>query len=139
MEKHRFDELVQIMARLRGPDGCLWDKEQTHQTLKQYLIEEADEVIEAIDHPDPAHLKEELGDLLLQVVFHAQIAAEDGRFTIDEVLDEIIDKLKRRHPHVFGDVKVGSSREIVERWNKIKAAEKERKLSEHVEKPEVKE
>lgn len=127
MEKHRFDELVEIMARLRGPDGCLWDKEQTHHTLKQYLLEEADEVIEAIDKNDSTHLKEELGDLLLQVVFHAQIASEESRFTIDDVIDGIVNKLTRRHPHVFGDVKVASSQEILERWKKIKADEKKTK------------
>lgn len=127
MEKHHFDELVEIMERLRGPDGCLWDKEQTHHTLKQYLIEEAHEVIEAIDKNDPTHLKEELGDLLLQVVFHAQIAAEEKKFTIDDVIEGIVDKLTRRHPHVFGDVKVTSSQEILERWKRIKMEEKKTK------------
>lgn len=127
MKRHRFDELVDIMKKLRGPEGCLWDKEQTHYTLKKYLIEEAHEVIEAIDKNDSIHLKEELGDLLLQVVFHAQIASEENRFTIDDVIKEIVDKLTRRHPHVFADVKVTSSQEILERWKKIKADEKKRK------------
>lgn len=128
-KKHRFDELVEIMARLRGPDGCLWDKEQTHQTLKPYMIEEAYEVIEAIDMGDDEHLKEELGDLLLQVVFHARIGSEQGRFTIEDVLSSISEKLIRRHPHVFEGVEVSSSREVIERWEKIKKGEKEERTS----------
>lgn len=123
-DKHRFDELVEIMAKLRGPDGCLWDKEQTHESLKPYLIEEAYEVIESIDKKDAEHLKEELGDLLLQVVFHAQIGSEEGDFNIEDVLASINDKLVRRHPHVFEGVEVKSSKEVIERWEKIKKKEK---------------
>lgn len=123
-EKHNFEHLVEIMARLRGPDGCLWDKEQTRESLKPFLIEETYEVIDAIDQGDINHLKEELGDLLLQVVFHARIAAEKGEFTIGDILKEIIDKLVRRHPHIFASVEVKTSKEIVERWERIKRAEK---------------
>jgi tetrapyrrole methylase family protein/MazG family protein len=128
-EKHSFERLAETMARLRGPDGCLWDKEQTHQSLKPYLIEETYEVIDAIDKGDMIHLKEELGDLLLQVVFHAQMAAEKSKFTIDDILEEIVDKLERRHPHIFAGVEVKTSREIVERWERIKRAEKEEEES----------
>ena len=96
-----LEQLINIMAQLRGPAGCPWDKEQTHQSLKPYLIEEAYELLEAIDCNDDGEIKEELGDLLLQVVFHAQIASEENRFTIDDVAEAIADKLIRRHPHVL--------------------------------------
>ena len=96
-----FDQLLAIMRRLRGPGGCPWDAEQTHQTLTRYLLEETYEVIEAIDEQSPEHLKEELGDLLLQPVFHAAIAEEAGDFTINDVIDTLCQKLIRRHPHVF--------------------------------------
>lgn len=124
-KQDEFKHLVEIMARLRGPDGCPWDKEQTHRSLKQYLLEEAYEVLEAIDKKDLTHLREELGDLLLQIVFHAQIAAEKGRFTIDDILGDITLKLERRHPHVFGEAEVSSSEGVVERWEAIKREEKE--------------
>ncbi len=127
--KHRFDELVEIMAKLRGPDGCPWDKEQTHESLRPYLIEEAYEVIESIDKKDTEHLKEELGDLLLQTVFHAQLGSEEGAFTIDDVLSSINEKLVRRHPHVFEGVEVKSSKEVIERWEKIKKSETEERKS----------
>ena len=97
-----FDRVVQLMAKLRAPDGCVWDRKQTHDSLKPYLIEEAYEVLEALDDRDPARLKEELGDLLLLIVFHAQLAWEHGTFTLDEVMEQLSDKLVRRHPHVFG-------------------------------------
>ncbi|HAW60051.1 MAG TPA: nucleoside triphosphate pyrophosphohydrolase [Actinobacteria bacterium] len=116
------------MARLRGPFGCLWDREQTHQSIKQHLIEEAYEVVDAIDRKNFDHLKEELGDLLLQVVFHAQIASEEGRFDIEDVLEDITTKLVRRHPHIFGDVKVSSSQEVLENWESIKRGESGRFL-----------
>ena len=102
-----FDDLVATMAHLRGPGGCPWDREQTHQSLRPYLLEETYEALEAIDSGAPRQLCQELGDLLLQVVFHAQMAQEAGAFTIDDVIAGLVDKLVRRHPHVFGDVMVG--------------------------------
>lgn len=122
--QNRFDRLMEIMRRLRAPGGCPWDAEQSHDSLKRYLLEEAYEVIEAIDARDTALLKEELGDLMLQPVFHAAIAEETGAFTMDEVLDAINDKLVRRHPHVFGDQVIESSAAQVENWEKIKKNEK---------------
>ncbi len=123
-KKGGFDRLVELMRRLRAPGGCPWDAEQTHESLKRYLIEEAYEVIEAIDKNDPEHLKEELGDLLLQPVFHAAIAEEAGSFTIDEVLETINEKLIRRHPHVFGEELVKTAEEQVANWERIKKGEK---------------
>lgn len=119
-----FARLVDIMATLRGPNGCPWDREQTPDTLKSYLIEETYEVLEALEAKDLLAFKEELGDLLLQVVFHAQLMAEAGVFTIEDVAQAITDKLVRRHPHVFGDVKVKDTEEVVQNWAKIKAREK---------------
>ena len=118
-----LDRLVKIMAQLRGEKGCPWDREQTHRTLKPYAIEETYEVLEAIDSGNPDKLKEELGDLLLQVIFHAQLAAEEGRFTIDMVIDTISDKLIRRHPHVFSDTQVAGVAGVLENWEKIKKSE----------------
>lgn len=118
-----FEKLVSIMAKLRAPDGCPWDREQTHQTLKKYLLEETYEVLEAIDAGNMAELKTELGDLMLQILFHAQIAAEKGVFNIKDVLEAISEKLIRRHPHVFGDVKVACAEEVLHRWEEIKACE----------------
>jgi len=123
-EQGRFDRLTGIMRRLRGPGGCPWDAEQSHESLKRYLLEEAYEVVEAIDAKDPAHLKEELGDLLLQPVFHAAIAEERGEFTMDDVLDAINEKLIRRHPHVFGAEVIETSEAQVANWEKIKKGEK---------------
>jgi tetrapyrrole methylase family protein/MazG family protein len=120
----RFPELVGIMSRLRAPDGCPWDREQTPKTLRKYFIEETYEAIEAIDNDDPELLCEELGDVLLQVVFHAQLAAEKDDFNIDDVTDGIVSKLVRRHPHVFGDVNVEESAEVLRNWEKIKKEEK---------------
>ncbi|TSK05795.1 MAG: nucleoside triphosphate pyrophosphohydrolase [Geobacter sp.] len=120
----RFDRLMTIMRQLRAPGGCPWDAEQTHDSLKRYLLEESYEVIEAIDADDDALLKEELGDLILQPVFHAAVAEERGAFTMDEVLDAINEKLVRRHPHVFGDQVIESSAAQVENWEKIKKGEK---------------
>lgn len=119
-----YERLIDIMARLRGPSGCPWDKEQTPQSLKPYLIEETYEVLEAIDRNDDSEIKEELGDLLLQVVFHAQIASEENRFTIDDVAEAIADKLIRRHPHVFGDTQADTPDEVIKNWEAIKAKEK---------------
>lgn len=119
-----FDSLVAIMARLRDPvSGCPWDREQTPQTLRKYAIEEAYEVVEAIDGGDPRKLTEELGDLLLQVVFHAQLASEAGLFTVGDVTRSIVEKLIRRHPHVFGDLSVSGSDQVLVNWEKIKRGE----------------
>jgi len=112
------------MHRLRSPGGCPWDREQTHQSLARHLLEEAHETLEAIDSGDQGRLREELGDLLLQVVFHAEMAMEEGSFDIDDVAEGIVTKLIRRHPHVFGDVSVDSASEVLVNWERIKAEEK---------------
>lgn len=119
--------LLDIMDKLRDPGGCPWDREQTLRTLTPYLLEEAHEVIEAIEAGDPAHHREELGDLLFQVVFQARIAREEGKFDFADVAAAIADKLTRRHPHVFGDVTVSGSREVVKNWERIKADERKEK------------
>lgn len=124
LRKKRFDDLVWVMARLRGPGGCPWDREQSHSTLKRYMVEECYEAIEAIDNDDLDSLCEELGDVLLQVVFHAQLEAETGCFNIDDVIRIIVDKLVRRHPHVFGAVNVADSDEVLRNWENIKRSEK---------------
>jgi tetrapyrrole methylase family protein/MazG family protein len=122
----QFDELVEIMARLRGPQGCPWDHEQSHETLTRHLLEETYELLEAIEGgADPA-LCEELGDVLLQIVFHAQIAAEEDRFTIADVLERINEKLRYRHPHVFGEVEVADSAEVLHNWEELKQAEEDK-------------
>lgn len=123
-----FRDLVEVMDRLRSPGGCPWDARQTHQSLSEYLVEETYETIEAIDTGDRAHLREELGDLLLQVVFHARIAQEDPEdpWDIDDVADGIVRKLVRRHPHVFADAVVDSSDQVEARWHELKAQEKGR-------------
>jgi len=123
-EQRGFGRLMEIMRRLRAPGGCPWDAEQTHASLKRYLIEEAYEVIEAVDAEDDKLLKEELGDLLLQPVFHAAVAEERGAFTMEEILEAINDKLVRRHPHVFGEEVIESSQAQVANWEKIKKEEK---------------
>lgn len=120
----RFHELKALFRTLLGPGGCPWDREQTHETLIPFLREEAEEFIAAVERGDREHMREELGDILLQVMFHAQLASGDGAFTVEDVIAGLIDKLTRRHPHVFSDTKVGSSREVVENWNRIKAGEK---------------
>ena len=119
-----FDEFVDTIATLRAPGGCPWDMEQTHESMKGCLMDEAQEVLDAIDAKDDDNLCEELGDLLLQVVMHAQIAAEEGRFTIEDVIRGVNDKMIRRHPHVFGDVKVDSLEDQLKLWEQIKAQEK---------------
>ncbi len=116
--------LAGLMAKLRSPGGCPWDREQTHDSLRKYFIEETYEVIEAIESGDPDWLGEELGDVLLQVVFHAQLATEEGVFTLDDVIEKIVSKLVRRHPHVFGTVNVADSTEVLRNWDVIKKAEK---------------
>ncbi len=119
-----FEKLVAIQKRLRAPGGCPWDIEQTHQTLRTYLIEEAYEVLDAIDSGDDAKFAEELGDLLLQVTFHSQIASETNRFNISDVIQSIHDKMIRRHPHVFGDVEAKTSEDVLRNWATIKAQER---------------
>lgn len=120
-----FDRLLDIMARLRGPSGCPWDREQTRTSLKAYLIEEAYEVLEAIESGQSAALQEELGDLLFQVVFHAQIASELGEFTMADLLGRLADKMVHRHPHVFGDASVETPREALAQWEAMKHREAE--------------
>jgi len=122
-----FDELVQVMKTLHAPGGCPWDREQTHESLKPYFLEEVYEALEAIDSGSDENLKEELGDVLLQVVFHAEIADKEGRFTIDDVIRGIVEKLKRRHPHVFGDAEVDNSDQVMKNWEQIKRGEKRKK------------
>ncbi len=119
-----FTDLVAVMARLRAPGGCPWDRQQTHASLRPYLLEEAYEALEAIDEGDASRLREELGDLLLQVVFHAQMAAEAGNFTIDDVVAGLVEKLVRRHPHVFGDARVSGPEAVLARWEEIKGEER---------------
>ena len=119
-----FEKLVAVQARLRAPNGCPWDREQTHQSLRTYLIEEAYEVLEALESGDDAKFAEEMGDLLLQIVFHSQIAREEGRFTVAEVIREIHDKMIRRHPHVFGETQAKDSAEVLRNWEQIKAEER---------------
>lgn len=119
----KFRELVELIARLRAPGGCPWDREQTHESLKPMLLEEAYEVLEAIDEGDDEEFLGELGDLLLQVVFHSQIATEEDRFTVADVIQRIASKMIRRHPHVFGDDNAQTSTEVLRNWESIKAAE----------------
>lgn len=126
-KKHPLDPLVEVMATLRGPGGCPWDREQDHKSLKKYLIEEAYEVLDAIDQGDDPALVEELGDVLLQVVFHSQIASEQGRFDIDDVVRAITEKLIRRHPHVFAGAEAPDAQAVLANWEKLKQAEREEK------------
>ncbi len=123
-EADAFATVMNIMRRLRAPGGCPWDAEQTHDSLKRYLIEECYEVVEAIDKGDEGYLREELGDLLLQPIFHAAISEERGAFTMADVLETLSAKLVRRHPHVFGDQEIKTSDEQVANWEKIKKEEK---------------
>jgi MazG family protein len=122
-----FTELVELISRLRAPGGCPWDREQTHESLKPMMLEEAYEAVEAIDEGNDEELKGELGDLLLQVVFHSQIATEENRFTIAEVIERISSKMIRRHPHVFGEDTAQTAGEVLRNWEAIKAAELEAK------------
>ena len=124
----KFERAVSIMARLRAPGGCPWDREQTFDSIKPYTLEEAYEVLEAIDNRDWDELKGELGDLLLQVLFYAEMAQEDGRFSIDDVLERLSNKLVSRHPHVFGDVKAETSADVLRNWEALKAEEKKKRL-----------
>ena len=132
MDRNSFDKLVEIMDRLREPGGCPWDREQTHETLKPYLIEEAYEVIEAIESGNKDHLREELGDLLFQVVFHARLTQEQGTFDIHDVVEGISQKMVDRHPHVFGDGSVKDAQHALSQWEEIKKAEEKNKRRESV-------
>ena len=122
-----FEKLVALQARLRAPNGCPWDREQTHATLRTYLIEEAYEVLDALESGDDEKFAEEMGDLLLQVVFHAQIATEEGRFTVSDVIREVHEKMVRRHPHVFGNARAKDAAEVLKHWHQIKAQERRAK------------
>ncbi len=119
-----FARLVALQARLRAPNGCPWDREQTHQSLRNFLIEETYEVLDAMDSGDPRKFSSELGDLLLQVIFHANLAEESGRFTISDVIESVHEKMIRRHPHVFGDVKASTPAAVLKNWEQIKAGER---------------
>lgn len=126
-------DLLRVMQKLRGPDGCPWDREQTHQSLARTLLEEAHEALDAIDSGDPARIREELGDLLLQVVFHAEMGRQAGTFDIDDVAEGVIRKLVRRHPHVFGEVEVEGAAQVLVNWERIKQEEKgEHGVDEHL-------
>jgi XTP/dITP diphosphohydrolase/tetrapyrrole methylase family protein/MazG family protein len=119
-----IEELRRTIARLRGPGGCPWDQEQTHQSLTRCLIDECSELLDTIDRLDMAHMREELGDVLIQVIFHAQLAEESGQFDLEAVAREVNEKLVRRHPHVFGDKKLETSDQVLRQWDEIKAGEK---------------
>jgi len=119
-----FDGLREIVRRLRAPDGCPWDRAQTHESLRRYLLEETYEALDALDGGNPAKLREELGDVLLQILLHAQIASESGEFTIDDVIEGIATKLLRRHPHVFGETRLDTAAEVVLKWEAIKSEER---------------
>jgi len=132
MNEHPFEKLVKIMDRLREPGGCPWDREQSHESLKPHLIEEAYEVIEAIDSGKPEFLREELGDLLFQVVFHARLTKEKGTFNVDDVINGISKKMVDRHPHVFGDGDVKDAKHALTQWEEIKKTEEKNKHRESV-------
>ncbi len=119
-----FEDLVALMAKLRSPDGCPWDRKQTPESLKPFLIEECYEVIDALDEGSPGKVKEELGDLLFQIIFHARIAEEQGQFTIRDVIAYNVEKMIRRHPHVYGDASLSTDREVLANWEEIKKKEK---------------
>src|SRR5437764_8178287 len=124
----RFERAVGVMARLRAPGGCPWDREQTFDSITPYTLEETYEVLEAIDNRDWDELTGELGDLLLQVLFYSEMAQEAGHFSIDDVLDRLSQKLIARHPHVFGDVKAETSGDVLRNWEALKAQEKQKRL-----------
>ncbi|MBM3207474.1 MAG: MazG family protein [Chlamydiae bacterium] len=119
-----FDELLEVAAILNGPEGCAWDRKQTFQSLQQYVLEEAHEVLEAVDHNDDDKIIEELGDLLYTIVFYAKVAQRTGRFSMEDIIDSVKQKLIRRHPHVFGDLKIETEEELEKNWDKIKSQEK---------------
>lgn len=124
IDRYSLAPLVEIMRKLRGEGGCPWDRKQTHESLRTYVVEEAYEVVQAVDDRDDAELREELGDLLLQVAFHSQIASETGRFDVGDVIGGIVEKLIRRHPHVFGDVEAKDSKTVLRNWERIKQRER---------------
>src|SRR6202453_5017767 len=119
-----FEKLVALQARLRGPNGCPWDREQSHESLRKFLIEETYEVLDAMESGDPRKFSGELGDLLLQVVFHSILAEESGNFTMSDVIESVHTKMVRRHPHVFGTAKAGTSAAVLKSWEQIKAQER---------------
>lgn len=123
-ERYGYEDMVRVIHLLRAPGGCPWDREQTHQSIRRNFLEETYEVLEAIDEDDPVHLCEELGDVLTQVVFHGDMEEEAGRFTLDDVYDGVCKKMIGRHPHVFGDVEVSGSGEVLDNWEVIKRQEK---------------
>ena len=123
-KRTKFHELKRVYDLLHSPKGCLWDKKQTHKSLLPYLKEESAEFIEAVRSSNYHHMQEELGDILLQVMFHAQLAKKAKKFDIEDVIDTLIKKIKRRHPHVFGSVKVSSAKEVIRHWHRIKRLEK---------------
>ncbi len=129
MNYKNLEELIQVVAKLRAPDGCPWDKEQTHQSLRPNMLEEAYEAVDAIDENNMPHLREELGDVLLQVLLHSQIASEKGDFDIEAVAKELKDKLIHRHPHVFGNAKIDNAQDVLKAWDKLKAEEKTERKS----------
>ena len=124
-----LEELIAIVRKLRSPDGCMWDREQTHESLRPNMLEEAYEAVDAIDEKNCEHLKEELGDVLLQVVLHSQIADDNGEFDIEDVAKNLNKKLVHRHPHVFGNTKVNSTQDVLNNWDKLKAEEKTERKS----------
>ena len=126
-----FDELLEVASILNGPGGCAWDQKQTFQTLQQYVLEEAYEVLEAVDHDDDHKIVEELGDLLYTIVFYAKVAQRTGRFTMEEIIDGVKEKLVRRHPHVFGDLKIETEEELEKNWDRIKSQEEGKKMRSH--------
>jgi tetrapyrrole methylase family protein/MazG family protein len=121
---NNFQSLVELIAKLRGPEGCPWDRKQTTESLKPFLIEECYEVVDALDEGSPDKVKEELGDLLFQILFQARIAEEQGQFTIRDVIAVNVEKMMRRHPHVFGDAQLSTDKEILENWEELKKKEK---------------
>ena len=131
MEKKykNLKELIDVVAKLRAPDGCPWDREQTHTSLRPNMLEEAYEAVDAIDENDMAHLREELGDVLLQVLLHSQIASESNEFTLDDVAKELKEKLIHRHPHVFGTAKINNADDVLKTWDKLKSEEKTERKS----------
>lgn len=129
MKYKNLEELIEVVRKLRAPDGCPWDREQTHRSLRPNMLEEAYEAVDAIDDNDMTHLKEELGDVLLQVLLHSQIASEEGAFDIDDVANELKTKLIHRHPHVFGNAKINTADEVKAEWDKLKAEEKTERVS----------
>ena len=131
MEKKykNLEELIDVVAKLRAPDGCPWDREQTHTSLRPNMLEEAYEAVDAIDENDMTHLREELGDVLLQVLLHSQIASESNEFTLDDVAKELKEKLIHRHPHVFGTAKINNADDVLKTWEKLKSEEKTERKS----------